>query len=256
MEAAGRAFRRVLDSDGRRMPRCLGENSGLRTSSVIGALALACVVAAAAPARAQDEKAVNLVFGLGATYPQAEIKQGFGSGFNFDAGIVFNLKPFLGLQFEYEFNGFGSHQVLLPADPPISVSANHNMQAGLADLLVRLGPQRGRVGVFVIGGPGIYTRKVSLTTPGTGLLPGICNPALLVCFPPVEVPVEDVKGARRTTDFGYNVGVGVDIRPGDAIVIFVEARYQSMRGPEFKLADGTTQQSRGQYVPITIGLRF
>ncbi len=238
------------------MPRCNERIIGLHRTRGIVAFVIAALAIIATPARAQDQKQVNLLFGIGPTYPQGDIKREFGTGFNFAAGIVFNLKPYLGLQFEYHASTFGSHQVVLPGDPPLNVSANHNMQSGLFDLVARLGPKRGRVGFYVIGGPGVYTRTVSLTTPGTGVLPGICYPELLICLPPVEVAVDDVKGQRRTTDIGYNIGGGIDIRPGDNIVIFVEARFESMNGPEFTLADGTKQQAQGRYVPITFGLRF
>lgn len=213
-------------------------------------------LAAGAPARAQDNKQVNLLVSAGLTYPQAEIKEKFGRGYNLGVGIVFNLKPHLGIQFDYVYNGFPSQKVVLPVDPPITVDLRHNMQAGLFDLVYRLGPRKNRFGAYVLGGPALYTRRTSLTTPGTGTIPGFCDIYYLVCYPPVEVPVDDIVGARRSTDIGFNVGGGVNIRPGGGVVIFVEARYHAMRGPEFTLPDGTTQQAKGRYVPITVGLRF
>jgi opacity protein-like surface antigen len=220
------------------------------------ALAAITLVVAARPVAAQDHKQVNLLVSAGLTYPQAEIKERFGRGYNLGVGIVFNLKPYLGIQFDYAYNGFPVQKVVLPGEAPTSVDLRHNMQAGLFDLVVRLGPRKSRFGGYFLGGPAIYTRSISLTTPGTGTLPGFCDPYYLVCYPPIEVPVDDIVGAHRSTDFGFNVGGGVNIRPGGGVVIFVEARYEAMRGPEFTLPDGTTQQARGRYVPITVGLRF
>jgi opacity protein-like surface antigen len=213
-------------------------------------------LAAGVPAFAQDNKQVNLLVGVGFTVPQAEVRQDFGTGYNFDVGIVFNIKRYLGVQLDYNYNGFGSRKVDLPGETPTRVDLKHNMQAALFDIVFRVGPRRGHVGLYGLGGPGVYTRRVSLTTPGTGTLPGFCDPYWYVCYPPVEVPVEDVVGAHRSTDLGFNVGGGINIRPGGGIVIFIEARYHRMRGPEYTLQNGTTQQASGWYAPITFGLRF
>jgi len=210
----------------------------------------------AAPAGAQDRKPVNIVIGAGVTVPQAEVRERFGNGYNLTAGIVFNIKPYLGLRVDYLYNGFPRQQVILPGETPTPVDLKHNMQAGLFDVVVRVMPRRSLLGVYVLGGPGVYSRRVSLSTPGTGTLPGFCDPYSFVCYPPIEVPVEDVKGANRTTDIGFNVGGGLAIRPGGGIVVLVEARYHYMSGPAFTLPDGTTQQAKGHYVPITVGLRF
>jgi opacity protein-like surface antigen len=220
------------------------------------ALACAGLAVAAHPTSAQDNKDVNLLVGVGPTYPQAEVRQRFGNGYNLDVGIVFNFKGFLGLQLDYLYNGFSGGKVDLPGETPTRVDLRHSMQAGLFDFVVRLGPKPGHFGVYFLGGPAIYTRRVSLTTPGTATIPGFCDPYLLVCYPPQDVPVQEIKGANRSTDFGVNVGGGVNIRPGGGVVIFVEARYHAMHGPEFTLPDGTTQQAKGRYVPVTIGLRF
>jgi opacity protein-like surface antigen len=213
-------------------------------------------VAAAHPASAQDRKLVNLLIGVGPTFPQPEVEQRFGNGYNVELGIVFNFKPYLALEGDYLYNHFHGQKVVLPGDTPTSVDLRHNMQAGLFDLVVRIGSKHSHFGVYILAGPGIYTRRISLTTPGTGTLPGICDPYLYVCYPPVEVPVQDIVGDHRSTDVGINVGGGVNIRPGGGIVIFVEARYHRMHGPEFTLQDGTTQQAKGHYLPITVGLRF
>src|SRR5512136_2878755 len=161
-------------------------------------VALVAVLFVAAPRIicAQDRKPVNLLFSAGVTYPQQEIKEQFGRGYNLGVGIVFNLKPYLGLQIDYVYNGFPSQKTVLPGETPATVDLRHNMQAGLFDVVFRVGPRKGHWGVYVLGGPGIYTRRTKLTTPGTGTLPGFCDPYLLICYPPEEVPVEDVVGAH------------------------------------------------------------
>jgi opacity protein-like surface antigen len=222
------------------------------------AAVLACVwlVATVHPARAQDTKPVNLLVGVGPTFPQSEVRQRFGNGHDFQVGIVFNLKPYLGLQFDYLYAGFPGQKAVIGGDPSATVDLRHNMQAGLVDLVYRAGRRRSRFGFYFLGGPAYYTRRVSLTTPSTQVLPGICDPYLFVCYPPIEVPTDAVLGAHRSSNIGVNLGGGVNIRPGGGIVIFVEARYHYMHGPEFTLQDGTTQEAKGRYLPITIGLRF
>ncbi len=219
-------------------------------------LACVCLAGTAHPALAQDAKPVNLLVGVGPTFPNSEVKQRFGNGYHFQAGIVFNFKPYLALQLDYVFNGFATKRTVLPGDAPASVELRQSMQAGLVEVVARVNRRRSHVGFYVLGGPGLFTRRTLLTTPGTGVLPGFCDPYWLVCYPPVEVPVDQIRGAHRSTDVGLNLGGGVNIRPGGGIVIFVEARYHYMHGPEFTLPDGTTQQATGHYVPITVGLRF
>ena len=63
--------------------------------------------------------------------------------------------------------------------------------------------------------------------------------------------MESVAVKRSSTDLGVNVGAGFTYK-----LLFVEARYHYVFGPEFTRADGTTAKANSQFFPLTIGLRF
>ena len=46
------------------------------------------------------------------------------------------------------------------------------------------------------------------------------------------MPVENILGERSSTDFGINVGGGVNFQVGETAAIYVEARYHYIWGPE------------------------
>jgi opacity protein-like surface antigen len=214
----------------------------------------AAVLIIAAPAAAQDKR-VNFNLGAGVTIPLAEVKDRFGTGYNVDVGLTFNINPVVGIQVDYNYLGFNPQNVPVPAnlptDAPTSFDARHWVHAGLFDLVLRPGAKGGPIGFYALVGIGIYNRSVNLTTPSVGFVPGFCNPWWYVCYPGGLVPIDQVVGSRASTDMGLNIGAGINLK-----AFFVEARYHYIWGPEFTDKNGTTQKANGQYFPITFGLRF
>jgi len=221
------------------------------------------LLASATPAVAQD-KLVDVNVGAGYTFALSGIRDHLGDGYNVNFGVTFNLSKTLGIQGEYSFNGLGQKTIQIPVSPtpnaatvPTDFSADMNMQFG--DLNVIYRPQTGgRAKPYVVGGIGIYYRPVKVTTPGVGYIPGYCDPWWYVCYPGGFVPVENIVGERSSTDFGFDFGGGVDVPLGETVKLYLEARYHYMWGPEVKTSvSGTdTKKANGQFLPITVGLRF
>ena len=232
----------------------------MRTLFASTAVAL---LAWATPALAQD-KLVDVNVGAGYTFALSDIRDHLGDGYNVNFGITFNVSETFGIQGEYSFNGLGQKTIQIPVSPapnaatvPTDFSADMNMQFG--DLNVIYRPQTGgRAKPYVVGGIGIYYRPVKVTTPGVGYVPGYCDPWWYVCYPGGFVPVENIVGERSSTDFGFDFGGGVDVPLGETVKLYLEARYHYMWGPEVKtsVAGTDTKKANGQFLPITVGLRF
>ena len=226
----------------------------LRTS-----ILLAAVVVAAVPASAQDERPVQFTLGGGVTFPNSEVRDHLGDGYNINVGLTFNVNPVFAIEGLYSFNGLGQKQISLPVsvnpnDPgiPTDFFADMNMQFGTVNLVVK--KPTGGVRPYFVTGVGVYYRPIKVTTPAVGFVPGYCNPWYYYCSPGGFVPVEEVVGERSSTDFGMDFGGGVTF----ANVFFVEARYHYIWGPtvDTTAVGGSSNKANGQFLPITFGFRF
>lgn len=236
---------------------------------------LIALLAAAAPAGAQDERPVQLTLGGGFTGVYGAAADRIGNGGNFTLGVLFKLNPNVGIQGEYAWNGIKQKQLGLPVsvNPLLSGAvqqdffADGNMQYGSANVL--FSPTvSGKLKPYGITGLGVYYRPVSITSPAVGFTT-ICDPYWYVCYP-TAVPVEQVIGSRSSTDFGMNFGGGVNYQVADnGASVFFEIRYHHVWGPEISQANVPTQpiagvdppaagalKATGKFLPITIGVRF
>jgi len=226
------------------------------------ALLFVGALVAAVPAGAQ-EKRVDMNIGGGYTAVLSEVRDHLGDGGHFNIGVTVNVTPMIGLQGEYSFNALGRKQVDVPVYPTPGgtptdqpVYADMNMQYGDFNLVLKP-PMEGRVKPYLITGIGVYYRPVKVTSPGVGYVPGYCDPWWYVCWPGGWVPVENILGERSSTDFGMNVGGGVNFLIGETAGIYVEARYHYIWGPEVTdPRDNSTKKANGQFFPITFGVRF
>ncbi|MCP3161865.1 outer membrane beta-barrel protein [Myxococcus qinghaiensis] len=188
--------------------------------------------------------------GIGIVFPTFETNSRFKEGWAFLLGAGYHLTERIGVVAEYQYSDYDLKSDLL-ADS--SFSGDHIMQYGDLNLLIGLAP-RGRFGLYLTGGPGLYYRKVEVTQfAGTAIVP-VCDPWLLFCDSEV-VPVDAVIGSRSTTDFGLNGGVGVSYRIYGPMRVYLEARYHYIFGPEYSTPTGS-RRANGQYLPINLGLRF
>ena len=85
---------------------------------------------------------------------------------------------------------------------------------------------QGVIRPYVVGGIGVYQRRVEQDIGGT---------------------IEQFRSLRETqTDIGFNGGLGVAFGGGAGVSVFVEARYHSVN----------TSPERTRFVPIVLGLSF
>jgi len=112
---------------------------------------------------------------------------------------------------------------VLPSDGVGDVTGNVNMVGGTANLVLPLTQSMFRP--YLIGGVGVYRRRVSQDIGGT---------------------IDEFQSLKDTqTELGYNGGVGLSIG-GVGPSLFIEARYHSVQ----------TTPERTKFVPVVIGFSF
>jgi opacity protein-like surface antigen len=219
----------------------------------------------AVPAAAQD-RPVQVTIGGGYTAVLGPASDKVGSGGNFTLGVLFKTGSMVALQGEYGWNGMQQKQLKINVSPtpigdavPTDFFADANMQYGAFNVV--LGPHTGaKVAPYVLTGLGVYYRPVTISTPSLGYAT-ICDPYWYVCYPAI-VPVEKIVGKRSSTDFGINLGGGLNFNIKDSTSFFVEARYHYVWGPEIDnsqvpgAATPKSLKANGQFLPITFGFRF
>jgi hypothetical protein len=234
---------------------------------VISLLFVAAVVAAV-PAQAQVEPVTLLPFavhvGGGYTFAMSSVRQYLGDGWHINVGLTLKPNATFGLQLEYAYNALGTKQVQVPAGtlPPGAllqpVYADMNMQ--YADLNLVVKPRtNGRTKPYLITGVGVYYRPVRVTTPTAGYVPGYCYPYYYSCWPGGYVEVDQVLASATSTGFGMDFGGGVYVHMGGDAGggFYIESRYHYIWGPEIKDQNGASHgKANGQFLPITVGLRF
>ena len=201
---------------------------------------------------AQDNP-VQINFGGGVTFPVGDVADSFDTGWNFAAGLTFNVNETVGLQTEYQYHRFGGpdrvfDDVINPGGNRILIESNHQMNVVDFNIMLRGGS--GPVKGYVVAGPGVYWRKVQLTTPTVGVIT-VCDPYWYVCYP-APVSTDAIVVDRTSTDFGVNVGGGVSFG-----AFYVEARYHYVWGDDVQApGGGQTYSTNATYFPITFGFRF
>jgi len=208
---------------------------------------------AATSAAAQDVKPIQLTIGGGWTSVLGPAKDHVGQAGNFTLGVK---KKQLSLPVYPAPNG--------STGVPTNFYADGNMQYGDFNVLLHA-PTKGKAKPYGIVGAGVYYRPVNITTPAVGYTT-VCDPYWYVCYPAL-VSVDQVVGSRSSTDFGMNVGGGVDFRFHEHASFFVEVRYHYIWGPTIPSGNVPTQpiagvsppsnlKANGQFLPITFGFRF
>ena len=198
---------------------------GLRIFAAVGV----AIMAAASPASAQK---AGLGFGgsIGATVPNGD----FGDGVK--TGLVAN--GFVGLgtgRFGLRGELFWSRsdldnavirrvgEAVLPSDGVGNVTGKVDLIGASANLVLPL--TQSPIRPYLIGGVGVYNRRVSQDVGGT---------------------IEEFRSLRdEQTNVGYNGGIGIAFG-GLGPSFFIEARYHSV---------GTTPE-KTRFVPVVVGFTF
>lgn len=218
------------------------------------ALSLALPLLLGAPrARASEELNTHWRFGVGgsASVPISDAGGHFKTGAGVQVVVGYELTRRLAVQAE---GFYSTYTVKANALQARSIQGDHDMRYGaLAANLEVLHAQN--LGVYAVGGPGLYYRRVRLnaiadTAPGSPF----CDPWLFTCLG-TGVPTTEAVRSVSSTDFGLNVGVGATLRYAGPLRLYVEARYHYILGPKFDTPSGT-RRANGMYLPFILGVRF
>ncbi|HUQ83274.1 MAG TPA: outer membrane beta-barrel protein [Gemmatimonadaceae bacterium] len=202
--------------------------SHTRKLATLGATALA-LASAATPALAQ-KTGIGFGASVGANVPNGDFANGAKTGLvvNGFAGLGtgrFGLRGELLWSRSDLDNAFIRKvgNAVLPPNGVGDVTGDVNMIGGTANIVLPLTQSMFRP--YVIGGVGVYRRRVSQNIGGT---------------------VDEFQSLKDTqTDLGYNGGVGLSIG-GIGPSLFIEARYHSVQ----------TTPERTKFVPVVIGFSF
>ncbi len=225
-------------------------------------------LAMAAPALAQD-KPVEINIGGGGIFPTGDFKNDWNAGGEFQIGATFWVTPNVGIEADYNYARMnGPEKTILVSTTPGGlqtssqlIQSNHQLHAGVFDLVYRSHNRDSVANGYVLGGMGIYHRMVQLTSPAVGYTT-ICDPYWYVCYP-TAVSVDNILGERSSNDFGINIGGGVTF--GHEAMFFVEARYTYVWGPTVTptgasqpIVGGspTSTNTSVTYFPLMFGVKF
>ena len=226
--------------------------------------AVVAVLLAGTPAFAQDDERLGFNFGGGAAFPVTGVRDAFDTGWNWSLGLMWNITPEVGILSEYMYDRLGGPERTLdfsslPGAAAQSgiIQSNHQVHSGTFNLVYepRLAANERAlpIGVYALGGGGIYHRLIQLTTPSIGYT-SVCDPYWFICYPTL-VPVDTIIGDRSSNDFGVNFGAGVTF--GGNAKFYVESRYHYVWGP--KVTNPVTSQeasTNAGYFPLTFGVRW
>ena len=227
------------------------------------------VLVAGVPAFAQD-RPLAMNFGGGVAFPITGLNDAFNTGWNGTIGLTWNVTPKVGIQAEYVYDRLGGPErqftisqtpTPAPDDPTGLIQSNHQVHTGTFNVIYKpelAMNQRPRpIGLYLLGGAGVYHRLVQLTSPSVGYT-SVCNPYWYICYPTL-VSVTRVIGDRSSNDFGMNFGAGLTF--GSDVKLYVETRYHYVWGPKIRPdvtpVNGATEYSTNAgYFPITFGVRW
>ena len=199
-------------------------------AAVAGLLALASAVA---PVTAEAQRRAGVGFGasLGANVPSGDYDESAKPGAIANAFLELRTGTPLALRANLLWSRSDIDNPLIRSSngtplPPVnsgSVTGDVNMIGASLDGVWSLGS--GVVEPYVVGGVGVYRRRVAQDISGT---------------------IDEFKSLRHSdTDVGYNGGLGLALNVLSAS-IFAEARYFAVR----------TSPERTNFIPITLGIRF
>jgi len=179
----------------------------------------------------------NFNMGGGFTAPAGTTADHFEGSGNISTGGGYNFNPMLGIVGEFQYSALGiSSTTLNSLNVP---DGNAHIWSLTANPIVRV-PLGHRLGVYFIGGGGLYQRKLEFTSPTTET---VFNPI----FGLIGIPANQILGSVTSTAGGLNAGGGFTYALGESgAKLYVESRYNHA----FTDGPGTS------YVPVSIGIRW
>jgi opacity protein-like surface antigen len=214
-------------------------------------IALLLVIAGllgAAPAEAQFEKDWRSWYGqlgIGYSLPQADAGDAIEDDLWWTGGVTYYPGDWpVGIMAELAYSNYGIRSdVLEPIELPDSRIEGDVTVWSLTASAVWSPRLSDSAGFYAVGGFGVYRLEATLSAPGY-FSGAACDPWLWWCDPGI-VPGEAILAGESTTEFGFNLGVGVTFEVGLSSEIYLEARYHSIGTPE------TTE-----LLPLVVGYRW
>jgi len=219
--------------------------------NVIRNCAVFCLslLAALGTANAQFSR-FQLGAGAGFSPPLARMGNNVDMGWNLDVrggyhtrGASDHPSPQFGLDLDFNYNRWNLNAASLAR---YGEPNGYTTIWSLSFTPVLRGSPHWHVSPYILGGPGLYYRNLTLTTP-TLVNTIFCDYFFGFCFP-ATVGVEQIVASDTTYKMGYNGGGGIEFRLGDShLKAFGEARYSRMFA---------THGADLSFVPVTFGLRW
>ena len=187
-----------------------------RSMMTVAALAVTFV---ASTAQAQVARPISFGVSAGAAIPTGDMGEGLNTGFGL-TGLADMKTPTLPVNFraELSFNRFGVK------DMPAGVDGSSRIFAGIVNAVASI-PTSGSVKPYLLGGPGVYSLKTTLSD-------------------------GDVDVSTSKTAVGLNGGMGLNFHVG-TFSTFAEARYHYIFSK-----DDDTGATNSQTIPLSFGIRF
>ena len=194
----------------------------------------------------------HLDFGVGGglSEPEARMGNNVDTGWNFDIrggykthGASDRPSPQVALDVDFNYNRWNLNSAALAR---VGEPNGYTTIWSLSFTPVLRGSPHWHVSPYVLAGPGLYYRNLTLTQPGT-VNTIFCDYFFGYCFP-ATVGVDQVVASSTTYKMGFNGGAGIEFRLGQShLKAFGEARYSRMF---------TTHGADLSFVPVTFGLRW
>jgi opacity protein-like surface antigen len=187
---------------------------------ILSGVAVFALMAAASNANAQmPARPVKLGISGGISQPVGDAKDALKMGFDLGALAELHAPAIpVALRGEFMYHRYSMKDEVASALG--GTSGNSRMLIGTANLVYSL-PVPGLVKPYVIGGVGLYNGKSKLDVDGSS------------------------SDSPSSTDLGFNGGAGMEFGLA-GLSTFVEARFHSV----------STEGSRTNFVPVTVGIKF
>ena len=174
-------------------------------------------------------------------FPVTGLNDAFNTGWNGSLGLTWNITPEVGILAEYMYDRLGGPDRAFDfSATPIPgagtqsgiIESNHQVHTGTFNLVYtpRLAANERSVpiGVYALGGGGIYHRLIQLTTPSVGFAT-VCDPYWYVCYPTPSRSIASSAIGRRTTSASTSAAASPSVRNAK---FYVEMRYHYVWGPK------------------------
>lgn len=202
-----------------------------------------CTLGTANAQESNNYSHIDLGVGGGFTEPTGRAGNNVNTGWNIDIRGGYRASSNLALDLDFNYNRWNLNGAAL---------ARYGEPGGYSTIWsasftpVLYGSPHWHISPYVLGGPGVYYRNLSLTQPA--LINSVfCDAFFGYCFP-ATVGVNQIVASSTTYKMGVNAGAGLETPLGHSpLKVFGEARYSRMF---------TTHGNDLTFVPVTFGLRW